>query len=132
VAPVSAAQQTTVTITGPDLIVVSFAVLAMLGYARRKGRALRRAARDAAELRHRRRVELAMARPGHAAEFAVPAAVQPLPPSAYPLTAAPGSCRHEKIVPVITSDGEHVRWLCANPRCLARFDKSVAIYEAGT
>ena len=94
--------------------------------------ALRRARDAAAELRHRRRVELEMARAragAHAAGFAVPAAVIPLPPSAYPLTGAPGACRHEKIVPVITGDGEHVRWLCANPRCLARFDKSVAIYE---
>lgn len=98
-------------------------------------------ARQAAELRHQRRVELALAksgqryrRPGRLAddEFEVPAAVIALPPSAYPLRHVPGACRHEKIVPVITGDGEHVRWLCASPRCSAEFPPDIAIYETGT
>jgi hypothetical protein len=62
-------------------------------------------------------------------EPSLPDAVRPLPPSAYPRARVPGACRHEKILPVITLDGELVRWSCANPRCMAEFDRSVAMYE---
>jgi hypothetical protein len=97
---------------------------------------------EAAELRHRRRVELAQARAGQlyapvdsgqvqVAEPVVfyPHAVIPSPPGAKPVQITPGPCRHERIVPVINGSGELEKWVCANyPRCLAEFDKSVAIY----
>lgn len=58
----------------------------------------------------------------------LPAAAIPAPPSAR--MTGPGPCRHEKIIPVIGTDGELHRWICANfQRCDAVFDKSVAIYE---
>jgi hypothetical protein len=98
--------------------------------------------RAALEARHRRRVELACAKaahrlPGIPAEHPeaapVPAAVIPAPPGARVTNTSvvPGPCRHEKIVPVITGDGDVVRWLCANyPRCTAEFGPDTAVYES--
>lgn len=141
------------TISVWDILGALWAGALVLGWVGDRWRRARLNASRAAELRHQRRVELALARsgqryrrPGELAgdeyvppaatgpgladgECAPPAATIPLPPSAYPLTVTPGSCRHEKIVPVITLDGELRRWMCANPRCTAEFDKSVAIYE---
>jgi hypothetical protein len=141
-------------------------LLGGFSWAGKHWRQVRRRAREAAEVRHRRRVELELARrglpwpddppPPGLAQFAerwtlataagrpavvLPAAVIPAPPGAQPvlgpgspvwtgLTGAPGACRHERIVPVIGSDGELHRWVCANfPRCDAKFDKSVAVYD---
>jgi hypothetical protein len=110
------------------------------------GDAYRRAVkrrRKAAELRHQRRVELALARsgvtPGKGEKIrrqevvvveALPAAVIAAPPGARPVAGVPGKCRHERILPVVTVTGEVVRWVCANyPRCEAEFPADVAIYE---
>ena len=61
-------------------------------------------------------------------EREIPAAVIPSPPSAR--RTGPGPCPHDKIIPVIGTDGELLRWICANwPRCDARFHKSIAVYE---
>lgn len=58
----------------------------------------------------------------------LPAAAIPSPPSVRP--SVPGPCRHEKIVPVITRDGELVKWLCANyARCDAEFPRDTAVYD---
>jgi hypothetical protein len=107
---------------------------------------------DALALRHQRRIEViragwqppcegpAPAGPqvmmrldavsGLLAETVLPAAVIPAPPGARPVTRAPGRCRHERIVPVISGDGELHRWICANyPRCAAKFPADVAVYE---
>lgn len=138
----ASAHQAAQTLSGADIFWITIIVLGLLSWLGERYRRVRLGMREAGELRHRRRLELAMARspysrgrvyrrPGDLAEdeFAVPAAVIPLPPSAYPLNHAPGACRHEKILPVITGDGEHVRWLCANPRCDAEFPAGVAVYE---
>lgn len=99
------------------------------------------AGRRAAEVRHRRRVELALAQRGQiyqgttraeaqAVEVALPAAVIAAPPGATPVRGVPGPCRHEQIVPVIGDDGELKRWICKNwPRCDAEFPPDVAVYE---
>jgi hypothetical protein len=107
-------------------------------------RRTRKRHRKAAELRHRRRVELARAKAGQPytgarpavmagmPDVALPAAAIAAPPSARPAVAVPGPCQHEKIIPVITADGELVRWVCANyPRCDAKFPPSTALYEPG-
>jgi hypothetical protein len=63
-------------------------------------------------------------------DTALPAAVIPAPPGARPVRGVPGPCQHERIVPVITSDGELRRWACANyPRCMAWFPPDTAIYD---
>jgi hypothetical protein len=121
-----------------DIVWITIIVLGLLSWLGERYRRFRAGLRQAAELKHQRRVELALAqrgrlwrRPGSTGdgEYEVPAAVVPLPPSAQPVTRVPGPCRHEKIVPVITLDGEHVRWVCNNPRCTAEFPASVAVYE---
>jgi hypothetical protein len=116
--------------------------LFLLWSARRLTRGIRRARREAAELRHRRAVELAYARSGRAlpgetektagVTTTLPAAVIPTPPGARPLQGTPGPCRHERIVPVIDGDGDVQRWICANfERCDAEFPPGTAMYEAG-
>ena len=55
----------------------------------------------------------------------------PVPAGAEPVSGTTGACRHDKgIVPVLDGQGELVRWICAKwPRCDAKFDKSVAVYD---
>jgi hypothetical protein len=64
-------------------------------------------------------------------DMALPAAVIPAPPGAQPVRGVPGPCRHEKIVPVITREGEVVKWICANwtRGCDAEFPAGIAVYE---
>jgi hypothetical protein len=103
-------------------------------------RNLAAAHREQAEVRHRRRLELAYARAAHRMRSEpalhpdaepLPSAVIPAPPGAFPANRVPGRCRHERIVPVITDGGDVRRWLCANyPRCTAEFDADTALYEA--
>lgn len=110
------------------------------------GRRAAKRRRKAAALRHRRRVEIALARQGvrwsgkgKSRDYignsglpaaGLPAAVIPTPPGAQPVRGVPGPCRHERIIPVIGADGELKRWVCANyPRCDAEFEPDVAIYE---
>lgn len=164
------------TINLDDVVVIIFWVWLIGGsVAGTTWEAVRRARRrrrleKAAAVRHRREVELALARhgqllptstgaivvpPAEAAKgkggkgkggkaeadvsgwqapawpkiTAVPAAVIPSPPSAKPLLPVPGECRHERIVPAITGDGDVVAWLCANaPRCEAQFPPGIAVY----
>jgi hypothetical protein len=157
------AHQTTIQWLGDNwlTILIWIWILGGFGWAADHWRRAVAARRDAAEIRHRRQVELALIRHGRQADLellrrggrqeglsqsfterwsqavedshrpaAVPAAVIPTPPGQGPVTASPGPCRHERIVPVITDGGELVRWICANyPRCDAQFSKSVAIYE---
>ena len=114
--------------------------------------------REAAELRHKRRVELARAQNGLNPDGKIarppacptwwgadppdwwpwtpPAAAIASPPGArrLPGTATfrgePGPCRHERLIPVITEDGEVRRWVCANhQRCEAVFPPDTALYE---
>jgi hypothetical protein len=95
--------------------------------------------REAAEVRHRRRVELALILAGQhpgtpvTIEAPLPAAVIPYPPGARP-AGVPGECQHERIVPVLSNGGDLLRWVCANyVRCEAWWDRSIAVYEpAGT
>jgi len=100
-----------------------------------------RARRDAAELRHRRQVELLYAAAGRPpANVRVipdqgipqPAAAIPAPPGARSARGIPGPCRHEQIIPVINGGGDVLRWICANyPRCEADFPAGTAVYEEG-
>lgn len=46
---------------------------------------------------------------------------------AAPGTAGPGLCRHRKAVPVRTSAGDVVAWLC--PSCDTKLPKEFSIYE---
>jgi hypothetical protein len=110
-------------------------------------RRARKHRRRAAEVRHRRRLELEYARSGltppgkkekaspvNAAEDddEVPAAITAAPPGTRPVLPVPGKCRHERIIPAITGDGTVQRWVCANwPRCAAEFPADTALYEAG-
>lgn len=138
-------------------IVVVIWVLGGFGWMAERWHRAVEARREAAEIRHRRAVELEIARHGvpyiQPAKITdrdvsgltarwteavksgrnpviLPAAVIASPPGAQPSAAVPGQCRHERIVPVIDDAGELHRWVCANyPRCEAEFDKSVAIYE---
>lgn len=121
------------------IIIVLFWALGGFAWAAEKYRRVRAAREEAAEVRHRRQVELSAVQagmltyiqdgPSGRPRMAVPAAVIPAPPGAAPVSAVPGSCRHERIVPVITGDGEVVKWICANhPRCSAEFPPDTAIY----
>lgn len=102
--------------------------------------------RRVSSIRHRRRVELALAQRGmivrsswHPAgsgdddrETVVPAAVIPAPPGAKAARGVPGRCRHERLLPVLDKDGGLQRWICANyERCDAEFPPDTAIYEPG-
>lgn len=107
--------------------------------------------RKATEIRHRRRVEIELARQGvtypargkgKSRDYignggqpatGLPAAAIASPPGAQPVRGVPGPCRHERIIPVIGDDGELKRWICANyPRCDAEFEPDIAIYEGGS
>lgn len=125
-------------------IVIWCWVLGAFSAAGETWRRVARHRRKAAGLRHKRRVELELARSGLVAgkhgkvkaaaqlTMMMPAAVIPSPPGAMPVTGVPGACRHERILPVITRDGDVVRWICANyQRCDAEFPPDTAIYEPG-
>lgn len=101
-------------------------------------RRLRKQHRKSVAAKRQYRIELARAKAGllyqdkqpRQAEAMVPAAVIPAPPGAAPSRMVAGPCRHERIVPVISRDGDLLRWLCANyPRCEAVFPPGTAIYE---
>lgn len=132
----SGAQQgTTIIISGWEIIGFLVFVLWLLArYARRRGRQQLELMQDAEREQLTRRMSTAprYRRPGQPGygEQALPAACIASPPSAHPVVYVPSACRHEKILPVITDAGELVRWVCANPRCMAEFDRSVAMYEA--
>lgn len=65
-------------------------------------------------LRHDRKVELARAK----------AEGEPPPTAALPV---PGPCRHRKAVPVRTSEGDVVAWLCR--ACDTKLPADFSIYE---
>lgn len=149
------AHQTTLQWLGENWIwvLIWIWILGGFGWAADHWRRAVAARREAAEIRHQRHVEIELARrgisPGRQEEthddlaarwtqavsagrkpVALPAAVIPAPPGSRPVSGSPGPCRHERIVPVITDDGELMRWVCANyPRCDAQFHSSVAVYE---
>jgi hypothetical protein len=126
---------------GPAIVISSWEVIGFLAVvlwllARRVHRRGREALNRLLEAeqeqqRDRLRSPSPRCRPGYlsAYEPGLPAACIPAPPSARPSLHVPSACRHEKILPVITQDGDHVRWVCANPRCKAEFPASVAVYE---
>lgn len=127
-------------------IVIIVWFLGGFGWLARKWRQAVHRREENAELQHRRRVELELARQGLISgrpeeivipesglpAYALPAAVIPAPPGAQPVHGIPGPCRHERIVPVIDDIGDLHKWICANTRCGAEFPPGTAIYEPGT
>jgi len=142
------APQQAATLTTWDLIMIIAVIIAIYKAIVVTCRSIARHHRESGEIRHQRRVELALARTGQfprllprttagpengsdpPGTWIVPSAVIASPPGARPARGVPGPCRHEEIVPVISQYGKVLRWLCANhDRCEAVFPADTSLYE---